>query len=100
TGVCSCFCRNLSGLSCFSFIICDLCFLLTYFHTPWRRFRCRYNHSERKNQTKFFAEPPPHWLTTISHRLNPLLHPLLQTNHPLLFVFYLPLSTESLLLHL
>src|SRR5207253_5868936 len=62
--------------------------------------RCRYNHSERKNHTKFFAEPPPHWSTTISHRLTPSLHPLLQTNHPFLFVFHLPLSTESHPLHL
>src|SRR5947209_14265134 len=64
------------------------------------RLRCRYNHSERKNHTKFFAEPPPHWSTTISHRLTPSLYPLLQTNHPFLFVFHLPLSTESLPLHL
>src|SRR5207253_8619386 len=64
------------------------------------RLRCRYNHSERKNHTKFFAEPPPHWSTTISHRLAPLLYPLLQTNHPFLFVFHLPLSTESHPLHL
>src|SRR5205807_7303077 len=64
------------------------------------RLRCRYNHSERKNHTKFFAEPPPHWSTTISHRLAPSLHPLLQTNHPFLFVFHQPLSTESLPLHL
>src|SRR5207302_9521519 len=62
--------------------------------------RCRYNHSERKNHTKFFAEPPPHWSTTISHRLTPSLHPLLQTNHPFLFVSHLPLSTESLSLYL
>src|SRR5207302_1255928 len=45
------------------------------------RLHCRYNHSERKNHTKFFAEPPPHWLTTISHHLNPSLHQLLKTNH-------------------
>src|SRR5207302_2068931 len=60
------------------------------------RLRCHYNHSERKNHTKFFAEPPPHWSTTIPHRLNPSLHQLLKTNHPFLFVFHLPLSTESL----
>src|SRR5437879_3422692 len=65
-----------------------------------RGVRCRYNHSERKNHTKFFAEPPPHWSTTISHRLTPSLYPLLQTNHPFLFVFHLLLSTESRLLHL
>src|SRR5207302_2553789 len=47
--------------------------------------RCRYNHSERKNHTKFFAEPPPHWSKTIPHRLNPSLHQLLKTKHPLLF---------------
>src|SRR5205807_5639788 len=64
------------------------------------RLRCRYNHSERKNHTKFFAEHPPHWSTTISHRLAPSLYPLLQTNHPFLFVFHLPLSTESLPRHL
>src|SRR5207302_2523741 len=70
------------------------------FQVAVRRLRCRYNHSERKNHTKFFAEPPPHWSKTIPHRLNPSLHQLLKTNHPLLFVFYLPLSTESLPLHL
>src|SRR5437879_812607 len=38
-----------------------------------RRLRCRYNHSKRKNHTKFFAEPPPHWSTTKSQRFTPSL---------------------------
>src|SRR5205807_652312 len=30
---------------------------------PRKRLRCLWNHSERKNHTKFFAQPPPHWST-------------------------------------
>src|SRR5713101_6788073 len=47
--------------------------------------RCRYNHSERKNHTKFFAEPPPHWSTTISHHLTLHFKDFSRANHPLLF---------------
>src|SRR5437868_3203035 len=45
----------------------------TTFNTVQSGLRCRYNHSERKNHTKFFAEPPPHWSTTKSQRFTPSL---------------------------
>src|SRR5437588_10290567 len=39
-----------------------------------RQLRVRYNHSERKNHTKFFAKLFSHWLKTPLFRLHPLFY--------------------------
>src|SRR5205807_10293150 len=54
------------------------------------RLRCRYNHSERKNHTKFFAEPPPHWSTTKSQRFTPSLYRLFINKLPPIICFPSP----------
>jgi len=56
---------------------------------------CRYNHSARKNKTKFFAELSPHWSTTNPHHFIAHYKDFSSTNHLCLFVTLSPLSTES-----
>src|SRR5205807_9199545 len=48
-----------------------------YFHTLYevlKKLRVRYNHSQRKNHTKFFAKLFSHWLKTPLFRLHPLFY--------------------------
>src|SRR5205085_9501140 len=56
------------------------------------KLRARYNHTERKNHTKFFAKLFSHWLKTPLFRLHPLFY---RERSPQLHQLWLPKATRE-----
>src|SRR5205085_12081522 len=54
--------------------------------------RARYNHTERKNHTKFFAKLFSHWLKTPLFRLHPVFY---REGSPQLHQLWLPKATRE-----